>query len=514
MKTLRKAFLQPVTSRVKVEFRPGNALNARADSRLTGRRRRVGLLLLLLALAQTSLGQTVTLTSVISSALAQSAVAGQAQTTRETSYWQYRTYQAGYRPQLSLQGTVPNFSRLITPVVQPDGTIQFQAVRQNNSTLAVALSQAIGPTGGTLFVTSQAQRFDDFNRTTRLYNNQPVSFGLTQPIGRYNGLRWARKIEPLRYQESQRQYTEQREAIAQRITELYFDVLLQQVNAAVAGQNVQANQELLRLGREKYQLGRLSRNDLLLLEVNLLRSRQAQAQARLEAQDAAVSLQSYTGQRTDSLALTVPGAAPQLAVHTDQALTQARRNRAAPLAFRRRLLEAESLVAQARGTTGFQATLQANVGYVNSARNFWDTYYSPQNQQQVSLSFALPLVDWGRQRSVRKTAELSRQQAALAIAQEQTTFEQSVLTQAAQLAGLHEQMTLAAQADTLAQQRYDIARATYKVGRSSLTDLNIAVAEKDQARRDYIAALRAAWVAHYRLRALTLYDFEQQMPLL
>ena len=25
--------------------------------------------------------------------------------------------------------------------------------------------------------------------------------------------------------------------------------------------------------------------------------------------------------------------------------------------------------------------------------------------------------------------------------------------------------------------------------------------------------LRAAWVAHYRLRALTLYDFEQQVPL-
>jgi len=457
--------------------------------------------------------QTLTLPGVISAALKESAVAGQAATTRETSYWQYRTYQSNYRPQLALQGTVPNFSRVITPVVQPDGTIEFQAVRQNYSTLGLTLSQAIGPTGGSVYVTSEAQRFDDFNRSTRLYNNQPFSLGLTQPLGRYNALRWARRIEPLRYQEAGRQFVEEREAIAQRITELYFDVLLQQVNARVATQNAQANAELLRLGRERQQLGRLSQNDLLLLQLNLLRSRQALVQARLDAQQAAVGLQSYTGLRADTLLLAVPDDAPRPTVAPTQALAYARQYRAAPLAFRRRLLEAESDVAQARGTTGFMATLQANVGYTNSAQDFWRTYQQPQQQQQVSLAFAVPVVDWGRQKSVRKTAELSRQQVALTVAQEELTFEQSVTTQAAQLDGLHEQLVLAAQADTLAQQRYNIAQATYKVGRISLTDLNIALAEKDQAKRAYIAALRAAWVAHYRLRALTLYDFERGQPL-
>ncbi|MBW3129487.1 TolC family protein [Hymenobacter profundi] len=472
------------------------------------------LVLFLLLLGSLPLrAQTLTLPGVIGAALKESAVAGQAATTRETSYWQYRTYQSNYRPQLALQGTVPNFSRVITPVVQPDGTIEFQAVRQNYSTLGLTLSQAIGPTGGSVYVTSEAQRFDDFNRNTRLYNNQPFSLGLTQPLGRYNALRWARRIEPLRYQEASRQFVEERETIAQRITELYFDVLLQQVNARVATQNAQANAELLRLGRERQQLGRLSQNDLLLLELNLLRSRQALVQARLDAQQAAVGLQSYTGLRADTLLLAVPVVAPRPVVAPAQALAYARQYRAAPLAFRRRLLEAESEVAQARGTTGFVATLQANVGYTNSAQDFWRTYHQPQQQQQISLGFALPVVDWGRQKSVRKTAELSRQQVALTVAQEELTFEQSITTQAAQLGGLHEQLTLAAQADTLAQQRYDIAQATYKVGRISLTDLNIALAEKDQAKRAYIAALRAAWVAHYRLRALTLYDFEQEQPL-
>lgn len=456
---------------------------------------------------------TKTLDEVIELALNQSAVAKQTQTTRDQSYWQWRTYQANYKPQLGLQGTLPDFSRAVTPVIQPDGTIDFRAVRINNSNLALTVSQNIGLTGGQVFIASEVQRFDDFNGRMKRYNNQPVSIGLTQPLGKFNSLRWANRIEPLRYQESQRLYVEEREGIAQRITELYFDVLQQQVNAEVASQNVRANEELLRLGRERHQLGYLSQSDLLRLELNLLNARQAMAQGQLDAQNAAVSLQSYTGLRAETLQLAVPIAAPRMVVPAELALTQARQNRSVVLGFRRRLLQAEREVALARGTTGFQATLSANLGYVNQAANLWDTYAALQNQQQVQLTFSLPLVDWGKQRSIMKTAELTRRQVQNDVAQEELSFEQSVQVQATQIKTLSEQLALASHADSLAQQRYNIAQATYKVGRISLTDLTIASAEKDQARRTYILALRAAWVAHYRLRALTLYDFERQMPL-
>ncbi|WP_246010578.1 TolC family protein [Hymenobacter perfusus] len=474
----------------------------------------IGLLLLLTtpALAQNQ-PPAVSLAQVIELALSQSAVAQQAATSRDQSYWQWRGYQANYRPQLGLQGTLPGFSRAVTPVVQPDGTTDFRAVRINNSNLALTLTQNIGRTGGQVFVASELQRFDDFNGGLKRYNNQPVAIGLTQPLGSFNNLKWARRLEPLRYQESQRLYVEERETIAQRVTELYFDVLQQQVNAEVASQNVQANEELLRIGQERYQLGRLSQSDVLRLELNLLNARQAVAQGQLDAQNAAVELQMYTGLPAEQLRLAVPEAAPRLAVPAGRALAEAQQHRSVVLAFRRRLLEAERTVALARGSTGFQATLAANLGYVNQASNLWDTYAALQNQQQVRLTFALPLVDWGRQKSIIKTAELTRRQVQTDVAQEEASFALSVEVQAAQLSTLAGQLALTARADTLAQQRYAIAQATYKVGRISLTDLTIASAEKDQARRTYILALRAAWVAHYRLRALTLYDFERQQPL-
>ncbi|GAB3879934.1 TolC family protein [Hymenobacter segetis] len=459
---------------------------------------------------------TLTLAEVIAQALDHSAAGQQTLTNRETGYWAWRGYQANYRPQLGLTGTLPNFSRVITPVVQPDGTTDFRAVRINNSNLALTLSQNIGVTGAQIFVGAEVQRFDDFNGGLKRYNNQPFTLGIVQPLGQFNNLKWARAIEPLRYQESSRAYVEERETVAQRVTELYFDVLLQQVNAAVAGQNAQATAELLRIGRERFALGRLSQSDLLQLELNLLDARQAQNQARLDAEIAAVALQAYTGQPAaeGTLALAVPAPAPQPAVAPVQALTEARQFRSTTLTLRRRLLQAERDVAQARGTTGFQASLTANLGYVNQAPNLMDTYLNLQNQQQVRLAFSLPLVDWGRRQAIVKTAELTRAQTRHDVAQEESSFEQTVLTQAGQQPALAEQIALAGRADSLAQRRYNIARATYLLGRISLTDLTLASVAKDGARRGYIFALRAGWVAYYRLRALTLFDFETQTPLL
>ena len=467
--------------------------------------------------------QTLTLPDLIQQTLTTAAPGRQARAAREGGYWAYRAYQASYRPQLALQGVVPSFNRAIIPVVQPDGTTSFQSVRYNNSLLAVNLTQNIGLTGAQVVVGSQVQRFDDFIRTEKRYNNQPFTLGLTQPLGYFNALKWARRIEPLLYQESQRQYLEDREAIAQRVAELYFDVLLQQVTAAVAGQNAQATAELLRVGREKYQLGRLSQSDLLQLELNLLNAQQAQAQALLDAETATVGLRTYCALPTPALPadsaaaeaapLAVPPPAPALAVVPAEALTQARQHRVAALALQRRQLQAARDVAQARGSTGLLATLTANLGYVNQAPQLLDSYRALQNQQQVALAFSLPLVDWGKRRATVRTAELTQDQTAAAVSQDQRSFEQTVLTQAAQVPALARQTRLAARADTLAQRRYAITRATYEAGRLSLTDLTLASAAKDLARRGYILALRAGWVGYYRLRGLTLFDFETQQAL-
>jgi hypothetical protein len=45
-------------------------------------------------------------------------------------------------------------------------------------------------------------------------------------------------------------------------------------------------------------------------------------------------------------------------------------------------------------------------------------------------------------------------------------------------------------------------------GGIEIDNLYLAQAEKDQAVAGFVQALRGQWLAHYRLRRLTLFDFE------
>jgi outer membrane protein len=69
-------------------------------------------------------------------------------------------------------------------------------------------------------------------------------------------------------------------------------------------------------------------------------------------------------------------------------------------------------------------------------------------------------------------------------------------------------LTISAKADTVAAKRFEVAKNRYVIGKIGIGELYIAQQEKDAALQQYVQALRGYWAAHYRLRRVTLYDFE------
>lgn len=339
--------------------------------------------------------------------------------------------------------------------------------------------------------------------------------GIEQSLFTYNKLRWDKRIEPLRYEESQKQYVEDREKIAVTATNLYFDLLLAQVNQDIAAKNLANNDTLYQVAQERFILGRISKNDLLQLRLAVLNAGLARAQATLDAQTALLALKTYVGIRDSlHLQLLVPENVPSADVQTAFALSEAYKNRKENLNFQRRLLEAESVVAKAKADNGLNASVYATIGLTNIGSNWLDIYQRPENQQRVLIRFNMPIMDWGRQRANYKVAALDRKLVQHTVAQEEASFEQSVITQVNQYNMLKNRIKVTAEADAIAQERYDIAKSIYLIGRISITDLGIALTEKDQARRAYIASLSEFWEAYYNLRQLTLYDFEKREVLL
>jgi outer membrane protein len=431
-----------------------------------------------------------------------------AETRKENQYWQYKTYRSDYNPQLVLSGMLPSFNKIVTPVTQPDGNVIYREVNNNTVQLQLGLSQVIGPTGGTISVFTDMSRYDDFIQDYVQFSGQPVSIGLNQPIFQFNQYKWNKLIQPLVYEESQRKYFEELEQISISATRQFFDLLLAQINLQIAEKNVESNDTIYQIAQGRYNLGKITENDLLQLELNMVNSRLDVSKALVEQQSAALNLKSFIGlSDNDLIQLALPENIPDFNIDENLALVEAIKNKVDVVSFKRRELEAKQEVTRAKRASGVNMNLQASYGLTNQGQTVNEVYQNPADALRVGLQMNVPIVDWGRQKSRLMTAEANMKLVQYQLVQDEVNFEQDILTEVRNFNMLREQLTARVKSDVIAQRAYDISKQLFLIGKITITELNQSLASKDRAKQSYITSLRDYWLAYYQIREKTLYDF-------
>lgn len=432
------------------------------------------------------------------------------------SFWQYRSFRAGYLPNLRLDGTIPNLNRTIQAITLPDGSDIFVRRSLATSSGNLALSQTIFPTGGQLFVSSGLQRIDLINddQTVASYLSTPINIGFRQPIFAYNPYRWERQIEPMRFEEAKKQYVESLENISIRATNLFFDLLLAQINIGINRINLASNDTLYRIAEGRYSLGRIAENELLQMELNLLNSEAQLDQSIIDYEAALFSLRSFLGlEGTDGIELLPPSDAHELQIDVSAALAEARKNRADIIAQQRQLIEAESEVSRARSESRFNANLFAVYGLTQTGDNLPAVYHDPLDQQQLTIGVQIPILDWGVAKGRVKMAESNMELMNTTVGQAMVDFEQEVFLRVMEFNMLKSQLEIAQKADIIADKRFEVTRERFMIGRIDIIELNLAIEEKDRSKQRYLAAMRNYWRGFYEIRRLTLYDFLNDQPL-
>lgn len=468
------------------------------------------LLLLMGTMSYAQVTRQLSLYDVITLAKEQSPSSKAAETRKKNLYWQYRTFKSNYNPSLNLQGNIPGYNRDFFGNRQDDGQIVFQERQQLSSELELGLRQPIALTGGLISVNSSINQFNDLNQDLRRYNSTLFNVRLRQPIFGFNELKWDKRTEPLRYEESKRSYVEEMEFISGEATNRFFNYLDAQINLQIATFNLANNDTIYNIEQGRYNIGTTSKDKLLQVELQLLRSKQDVAQAQLDLQTSRLELRRYIGMQDTAnyiLELMLPEELPEFEIEFDRALTYAKQNRSDYIQFERRRTEADRQVAQARASR-FQTNLEASFGLNNAAAFLPDTYIDPNNQQRLNVTLQVPILDWGRTKSRVQTALANQELTQYLVTQDIQSFEQEILTQVSRFEVLRSQVEITKKSNEVAQERYEVAQNRYLIGKIDITNLNIALEEKDTARRGFINAVRSFWIAYFELRRLTLYDFE------
>lgn len=438
-----------------------------------------------------------------------------AKTRLSNRFWSYQSFLADYKPRIGLNATLPNLNRSIDAITLPDGTEAFVQRAFMNSNIGVSLQQDIALTGGSVFLNSGLRRIDIFGTGgTTSYLSTPVSVGLIQPVWGFNALRWNKMVEPLRYQEAKRTFSEDTEQTAYQSVSLFFDILIAQLNLEAALKEKSNADTLYGISKGRYEVGKIAETELLQIELSVANAESDVAEATINLQSSTEQLRNFMGiQRAVRFEMIPPTDIPDIRVDADKALTAARQNRSLIVQFDRRLREAERDVASAKGETGPQVNLFVSFGLSQTGQSLGDAYAKPLDQEQLSLGLEVPIADWGKATARRQIAHSNLELERMNISQEQVNFEREILLKVQQFSLVRNQVDRALRAYEIGKKREEMTRNRYYIGKIGITELNIAIAELDAARRSYISAVRAYWVAYYDLRRSTLYDFANDRPL-
>jgi outer membrane protein TolC len=456
---------------------------------------------------------SLTLKQAIEIAQENSPEAEAARHTYRSAYWSYRFYQANYLPSVTLTSS-PYFNKQISKVTQPDGTNLFIKQNQLGVDMEVKINQNIPFTGGSLFVKSNVQRMDELENDVIAYNTQPFVVGYEQALFGYNSLKWDRRIEPVRFREARKAYNEALELVASQTSNHFFNLATAQTNLDIASSNYASADTLYRYAEGRYNIGTITENEMLQLEINKLSEETNLINARFELEEQMQKFRSFLGiQQEMDLKVITEENVPQFQVPLDEALKMAFENSPDIESYELRKLQSKSNLASAKANAGLKADLYVQFGLSQTGDKFSDSYRNPMNQQYASIGLSIPILDWGRGKGRIRMAKSNLELTNIQVEQGLKDFELNVVRMVRQFNLQAQYMEIAAKKARTADRRFEVAKRLYLLGKSTILDLNSAITEKDSSLRSYVSSLQNYWSLYYGLRSMTGYDFERNQKI-
>lgn len=454
-----------------------------------------------------------TLEGVIAMARQNSPSVQSARNTFLSAYWNYRYYRANYLPSVTLTSS-PYVNKEMNKITQSDGTAMFIRQDQFGADLTLKINQNISVTGGSLFLKSSINRLDEFQNGTTAYSSQPLAIGYQQSLFGYNSLKWDRKIEPIRYREAKKQYAETLELIS-ATTSNHFFALASAINELeMARQNFASADTLYRMAQGRYEIGTITENEMLQLEINRLNEETNVMDAEINLRDATQGMRTFLGLKDDvEIALIIPDCVPNFDVPLQEALEFAFNNSPDPEYYQRIVRQSESNLAYAKANARMKADLYVQFGLSQTGRDVGESLNHLMHQEYASLTLSVPILDWGRGRGKVKEAKSQLALAETTAEQGMNDFTQNVEKLVMQFNMQARKVRIASLTDRRAMQRHAVAMKLFVMGRTGILDLMTAVNEKNAARRNVISSMRSYWSLYYTLRSITGYDFERDLPL-
>ena len=435
-----------------------------------------------------------------------------AQNYYKSGYWEYRSYKAERLPSLSLKMTPAQYNRNIVKRYDFQENVDVYRTQESlYSSGGLTLSQNFDLTGGTFFVDSELGYIKNYgDNSNKQFNTIPIRIGYSQALFGFNRFKWEKKIEPLKFEKVKKQFMYRQQEIAENTVQYFFNYAQAQKEYELATENLLSADSLYIIALERQKISAISEADVLTLKLDKINAQNALKNSGLTLKDTKFAFIIFLNLDKDSnYQLRLPESIDNISITTEGALSYAQNNNPDYLAYVQEILEAEREVDRNRKSV-FDANISASVGFNQVADNFAGAYRRPLQQDIVTVTLTIPILDWGVKRGRINMAKSNLGVARFSVQQRAQNLEQKLISAIDNFNNQKELIASAREVLSLANEAYQINKKRFVVGKADISTLTLSLNRYKEAQRNYIGSLKYYWVSYSKIKKLTLHDFEKQ----
>ena len=384
--------------------------------------------------------------------------------------------------------------------------------------LGLQLNYPLEQTGGVLSLNSRFERLDVFKTSQfdyqKTYFVNPLTIEYTQPISRFNELKWQKERLSLLYSEFKERYARVREDIILEAIRLFRTCYMAQQKVLLNSQMIIETDSLLLIKSRLFALGRSTRAEILRLGLDQKTNKLNFETEVLLWNQIQLELADFIGvPRAQKIILLDPDPLSEININWQEAMQYAVQNQFISKQNSRRSAEVNAELERAKKQRDIDFNVQLSLGF-NSTTTQIESIFNPLLDKEIfTASVRMPVSGWKRYQLAEKIAEEQIIQENLMQEKERADLGRKAFGLVSNFELLKQSLKTKEDSRTTADEILALTRNQFLLGSTSYTDMKFSTQEREKAVLAYYETILDIIRQYYEIRRLCMYDFINNRPL-
>lgn len=381
-----------------------------------------------------------------------------------------------------------------------------------------SVSQPIVATDGTISLVNRFGYRDNYSEfqdiRTKTYSNN-LYLILDQPIFTYNRTKLQLRELELNLENAMISNTLQLLTLEQSVTQSFYNLYQRQNSLEIAMDEYENQKISYEITQNKVDADLLAQEEFYQAELNLATSRSTLENNEVLLKNAADDFKLLLGiDLKEEIAVEVDINFVTREVDLNKAIAYGLEHR---MELRQRAIDIERSqfeLIRTKALNEFKGAVSLSLGVFGDNEQAPDVYETPAMNPRVAISFSIPIFDWGENRARMDASNANLEINKIDLEVEKNNIMIDIRKVYRNLQNLENQIEIAEQNVKNANLTYDINLERYKNGDLTSMDLNRFQSQLSEKKSTLADALIDYKMELLNLKILSLYDFENQQPLI